>query len=120
MVLRLKVNLFKSSLSGVNLKNDFLEAVVVFLHCTVNLLPIKFLGIMVGVSPRKVKTWKSILDVVRSRLIVWRGKHLSIGGRVVMINYMLNVLPIYTLSFYKVPVNILKELINIQSRFLWG
>ncbi|KAI5432802.1 hypothetical protein KIW84_020202 [Lathyrus oleraceus] len=46
--------------------------------------------------------------------------NLSIGGKVVMINSFLNVLPIFSLSFYKAPIIILKEIVRIRSCFLWG
>lgn len=37
---------------------------------------------------------------VRKKLDKWRGRFLSIGGRVVLINLVLNVIPLYSLSFY--------------------
>lgn len=37
-----------------------------------------------------------------------------------MINSFLNALPIFSLSFYKAPIIILKEIVRIQSCFLWG
>ena len=43
-----------------------------------------------------------------------------ICGRVVLINSVLNVLPIFSLSFYVSLVVILKEIVWIQSNFLWG
>lgn len=42
------------------------------------------------------------------------------GGRVVMINMVLNAIPSQKLYFYKAPVKVLKELIQIQSHFLQG
>lgn len=45
---------------------------------------------------------------------------LSMGGRVVMINAVLNVIPSYMLSFYKVLVKGINQLTQIQSNFLWG
>lgn len=68
MVSGLKVNFFKSSISIVNLKAGFLEATFVFLNCAVSSLPLKFLGIMVGDSPRKVMSWKSVFEVLRKKI----------------------------------------------------
>lgn len=45
---------------------------------------------------------------------------MSLGGRVVLINVVLNVILIYTLSFYKAPKKVLKEIIKIQNNFLWS
>lgn len=48
------------------------------------------------------------------------GRFLSLASRVVLINSVLNTIPIYTLSFYKAPAKVLSEIRHIQSNFLWG
>lgn len=53
-------------------------------------------------------------------LAVWRGKNLSITGRVVLVNAVLNAISIYYLSFYKAPSNVFNEIRSIQSNFLWS
>lgn len=113
MPLGLRVNFFKSSIYGLNLREDFLKAASVFLHCSIGLMPFKFLGIFVGDSPRKAKSWSHVIDNLRNRLSVWRGKYLSLGGKVVLINSVLNALPIFSLLFYKAPIVILKEIVRI-------
>lgn len=116
----LRVNFFKSSIYGLNLREDFLEATSVFLHCSIGLLPFKYLGTFVGDSPRKEKSWSYVIDNLRNRLSVWRGKYLSLGGKGVLINSVLNALPIFSLLFYNASIIILKEIIRIQSNVLWG
>lgn len=37
-----------------------------------------------------------------------------------LINSVLNVIPIYTLSFYKAPSKVVREIRSIQSNFLWN
>lgn len=61
MVSGLRVNFFKSSICGVNLKPEFLEAASALLHCRIHSRPFKFLGIMVGDSMRKSKSWNFFL-----------------------------------------------------------
>lgn len=73
-----------------------------------------------GDSLRKAKTWKFVVEDLMRRLVVLRGRNLSIGGIMVLINSMLNAMPIFTLSFYMAPTNIIKEILKIQSNFLWG
>lgn len=120
MVSGLRINFFKSSICGVNLKPEFLEATSVFLHCGIHSLPFKFLGIMVGDSPRKQKLWKVIVDHLRNRVAMWRGRNLSKGGRVVLFNSMLNDFPIFMFSFCKAHAVIIKEIVQIQSMFILG
>lgn len=64
--------------------------------------------------------WNNVVDNLRRRVAMWKGRNLSVGGRVVLINSVLNMVPIYMLSFYKALVEIIKEIEIIQSNFLWG
>jgi hypothetical protein len=57
---------------------------------------------------------------MKKRLNNWNGRHLSIGGRVSLINSVLSSLPLYFFSFFKAPVCVLKEMVSIQRNFLWG
>lgn len=61
-----------------------------------------------------------MIDKLRKRLSLWQGRHLSMGGRVTLINSVLNSIPLYYLSFYKAPKVVIKSLIKIQRNFLWG
>ncbi|XP_058766611.1 uncharacterized protein LOC131640218 [Vicia villosa] len=105
----------ESILYGINLSDRYLEAASSFLSCEVGSLPFKFLGVRVGDNPRKLSMWKDRLTMLRKRLTVWRGKYLSMAGRVVLINSVLNAIPIYSLSFYKAPKKVLNEVRSIQS-----
>ena len=51
---------------------------------------------------------------------MWSQRHVSFGGRVTLINSILTALPIYFLSFFKIPDKVVDKLVNIQCRFLWG
>src|SRR4051812_15617576 len=64
--------------------------------------------------------WKELISFLKKRLVVWRGKNLSIAGRVVLINAVLNAIPIYSLSFYKALSKVLNDIRSIQSNFLWS
>ncbi|CAL5186226.1 unnamed protein product [Lathyrus oleraceus] len=57
---------------------------------------------------------------LKKRLSGWRGKHLSLGGKVTLLNSVLNNVPIFLLSFFKAPKCVLEEIIKIQRNFLWG
>lgn len=53
----LKVNFFKSKVLGVNMAENILEAASHFLCCSGEKLQFKFLGIRVGVNPRRGDSW---------------------------------------------------------------
>jgi hypothetical protein len=116
----LRVNFFKSCIVGVNLSNDFLGMASNFLNCRIGCTPFKYLGLTVGGNPRSVTTWEPMLNTIRSRLGSWGNKFVSLGGRIVMINAVLSAIPIFYLSFLKMPVKVWREVVKIQRKFLWG
>lgn len=85
----LSVNMLKSKLFGVGIKEQFMQVASVFLNCKSDVLPLKFLGIVVGSNPRRVESWDSIVKQMRSKLESWKGRHLSIGGRFTLVNLVL-------------------------------
>nr|XP_029145814.1 uncharacterized protein LOC114924701 [Arachis hypogaea] len=83
-------------------------------------LPIKYLGIQLGANPRLVKTWKPIVDKVEEKFSLWKAKVLNKAGKLVLIKLVLNSLPVYYLSLYRMPKAVTDKLISLQRRFLWS
>jgi hypothetical protein len=116
----LKVNFSKSCVMGVNVSNDFIRLASVFLNCKVGSVPFKYLGLPVGANPRRASTWEPLLETLRQRLGRWGNKYVSLGGRIVPLNAVLNAIPIFYLSFLKIPLLVWKKVRRIQREFLWG
>jgi hypothetical protein len=116
----LKVNFFKSCLIGINVGDDFMIMGTDFLNCKRGATPFKYLGLPVGANPRKVATWEPLLKVIRGRLGSLGNKHISLGGRIVMINAVLSAIPVFFLSYMKMPLKVWREVVKIQRTFLWG
>nr|KYP44925.1 LINE-1 reverse transcriptase isogeny [Cajanus cajan] len=115
----MKINFHKSCVVGIHSGANFINLATAFLHCKVGELPFKHLSLPLGANPRKLSTWKPMLDGLRKCLSSWKHKHLSIGGRVTLINSVLNAMPIHFLSFFKAPNSVIKEIMAIQRDFLW-
>ncbi|XP_045810014.1 uncharacterized protein LOC123904385 [Trifolium pratense] len=75
----LKVNFYKSKLYGIKLEDNFLRASLAYLHCEVESIPFRFLGIRVGANSRRRATWLPIIESMKKRLCAWNGRNLSIG-----------------------------------------
>ncbi|GAU21795.1 hypothetical protein TSUD_176400 [Trifolium subterraneum] len=114
------VNFYKSNIMGVNVSPEFLGVAEGFLHCRIGSIPFIYLGLPVGLNHRKEVTWQPLLDSLAKRLGVWRNKYVSLGGRVVLLNSVLNSIPIFYLSFMKMSVIVWKKIVQIQRNFLWG
>ena len=72
-----------------------------------------------GVSMRKVSAWNPILQKIQRKLMTWKAKTLPRAGRLVLIKSVLNSLPLYYLSLFKMSKAVTYRIIQIQRRFLW-
>jgi hypothetical protein len=77
-----------------------------FLNCNVGSLPFTYLGLLVGANPWRESTWKPLLESLAKKLGVWRNRFISSGGRVVLLNSVLNSIPNFYLSFLKLPLKV--------------
>jgi len=54
------------------------------------------------------------------RLNSWGNKFLNFDGRIVLLNSVINAIPIFYLSFLRMPVKVWRRLVRIHREFLWG
>lgn len=66
------------------------------------------------------RNWKPVIEIFNNQLSSWKVKKLSFGGRITLINSVLNALPIYYFSLFKAPVGVIETLERIRREFLWG
>nr|XP_025670472.1 uncharacterized protein LOC112770307 [Arachis hypogaea] len=116
----LNINFEKSNFIPINCEQQWTSKMCLLLGCKEQVLPVRYLGISLGANLRLVKTWKPVLDKVEAKLSLWQAKSLNKAGKLVLIKSVLNSLPIYYLSLYKMPKAVAKKLISLQRRFLWS
>ena len=63
--------------------------------------------------------WRKIEESFQKKLSCWKAKYLSYGGRLVLLNSVLNSLPMFTMSFFEIPKGVLKNLDHFKSRFFF-
>ncbi|XP_058759278.1 uncharacterized protein LOC131632555 [Vicia villosa] len=120
LVSGLGINYHKSKLIGINTSTDFLDVVAYVLSCKVEACNFTFLGIPIGANLRKHLTWVPLLNKMKKRLSGWKNHFLNLGGRITLLKSILCAISIFTMSFYKMPSRVVKELTSIQGKFLWG
>jgi hypothetical protein len=69
------------------------------------------------VTKLKNADWNVLLERIEKKLSSSKGKHLSVGGRLVLINSVLISLPMFMMSFFEIPRVILRKLDYLRSRF---
>jgi hypothetical protein len=81
--------------------------------------PFKYLGILMHHKKISNEDWKIIEEKFEKRLSCWKGKLLSYGGHLVLINSVLSSLSLFMLSFYEVPKGDLEKMDFYRSKFFW-
>jgi hypothetical protein len=78
--------------------------------CGVGSLPFRYLRIPIHYRHLLNIEWKPIEDRFEKKLGSWIGKLLSYWDRLVLINSVLTSLPMFLLSFFKIPKGVRKRL----------
>ena len=60
-----------------------------------------------------------LLKKFTGRLTGWAAKHLSIAGRLVLLNAVLSSIPVYYMSCFKLPSWVIEEIDKVRRNFLW-
>jgi len=116
----LVVNYNKSGLLVMGMDEVWGQQAAKVLECSLVQLPMMYLGIPLGASMRKSASWQCIIDKIHKRLQSWKSSCLSRTGRLVLVKAVLNCLPIYYLSLFKLPKKVANDIIRLQRKFLWG
>ena len=113
----LKVNFSKSLLVGINVNGSWLSEAATMLNCKVGTIPFMYLGLPIGGDASRLIFWEPLINRINSRLSGWKSRHLSLGGRLVLLKSVLSSLPVYTLSFFKAPSGIVSSIESILNNF---
>ncbi|GJY14964.1 hypothetical protein Tco_0385386 [Tanacetum coccineum] len=117
---RLKVSLSKTALYGINIDQTQLQQYAQLMGCCVGNFLFEYLGVPIGINLRRISAWHKVIDKFKLKLTGWRGRFLLMAGRIVLLNAILNSLPIHYMSLFKAPVTVIKQLERLRRQFLWG
>lgn len=113
----IKMNLQKTELFAIH--TDLGDQLADLFRCKFAHFPLKYLGLPLHKSKLTKPDWDFLITKFESKLQNWKGQMLSIGGRLTLINSVLSSIPLYTLSIFKVPNYVIKQIDSIRCRFLW-
>ncbi|XP_060668083.1 uncharacterized protein LOC132799665 [Ziziphus jujuba] len=80
----------------------------------------KYLGLPSFIGRRKVELFQSIKEQVWHKLEGWNGKLFSRGGKEIHLKAVIQSIPTYTMSCFKLPKKLIKDLTGLMTRFWWG
>jgi hypothetical protein len=115
----LKINFHKSGIFCFGEAKEVQEEYYSIFGCQCGTYPFKYLGIPMHHKKLSNNDWKIIEQRIKKKLSSWKGKHLSIGGHLVLINLVLTSLVMFMLSFFEVSRGVLEKIDYYRSRFYW-
>lgn len=61
-----------------------------------------------------------VAEAVQKRVSNWKAKMLSMKEKEVLIKAVINALPVYVMSYFKLPITICREITAATANFWWG
>ncbi|XP_058082388.1 uncharacterized protein LOC131230485 [Magnolia sinica] len=115
----LRINMYKSRLLGTNIPSPTLQAYADSMGCKVASFPTHFLGLPLCVGRPLNFMWDKIINKFHRFLASWKCRYLSLGGRLTLIKAALSSLPLFFMSLFRCPAQVLKTMDKIRRDFLW-
>ncbi|GKU86994.1 hypothetical protein SLEP1_g1457 [Rubroshorea leprosula] len=120
LVSGLKINFVKSQLFGLNVSDEWKSKMAHILHCKQGAFPYRYLGVPIGSNIKSIALWKPLIKTFEKKLSQWKGRFLSFGGRITLLNAVLTSLPVFSMSVHLLPRGLILSLDKIRRNFLWG
>ncbi|XP_059070450.1 uncharacterized protein LOC131860099 [Cryptomeria japonica] len=90
-----------------------------FLGIKIAELLMKYLGIRIDKGFRQTHIWDDVHHSCEAKSLLRKNHWLSQAGRLTMVQSVLSVIHVYSMSCYKLPHSIGKKLDNLLRKFIW-
>ena len=77
----------------------------------------KYLGLPPIIGRGKKQAFMEIKQKIANKLQGWKGKLLSQAGKEILIKFVAQAIPVYTMSVFRLPDNLGKEINSMVGRF---
>jgi hypothetical protein len=115
----LKINFHKSEVFCYGKEKEGEGRYTRLFGCSCGGLPFRYLGIPMHHRRLTIGDWKTVEAKFEKKLSSRKGKLMSVGGRLVLINSVLTSLAMFMMSFFEVPKGVLEKIDYFRLRFFW-
>ncbi|KAK9933800.1 hypothetical protein M0R45_020975 [Rubus argutus] len=116
-----KINFQKSAMSfNPNIETDFREYLSAFLGIPIVDFRETYLGLPTLAGKRKRSLFKVVRDRIWQKVNSYKEKLFSQAGKEILLKSVVQVIPSYSMSVFRMPVSLGHELSSFSARFWWG
>ena len=112
------VNTDKSNVYFFNVNNATQAFLARTLGFNIGTFPMKYLGVPLSITPLRIADWKDLITKMEKKLHNWAFRVLNAPGRLILLKYVLQSIPIYQLSGRTISKSICNHLVNMFKKFL--
>ncbi|KAL2937830.1 hypothetical protein RDABS01_021279 [Bienertia sinuspersici] len=80
----------------------------------------KYLGVPTILGRSKKVIFESLLERIRKKIRGWKEQFLSRAGKEVLLKSVIQAIPTYIMSMYKIPVEVIGKMKAAMANFWWG
>ena len=80
----------------------------------------KYLGLPEQFGNKKSEMFTYIIEKVKSVTQSWKQRHLSTGGKEVLLKSIVLAMPIFSMNVFRLPKEVCEEINSILAKFWWG
>ncbi|KAL0406227.1 UNVERIFIED_CONTAM: putative mitochondrial protein [Sesamum latifolium] len=115
-----EINLEKSSIViSRNIRAENQRRLATILGVQITVKHEKYLGLPAVAGRSRSELFQSVKDRIWARIDGWNSKLLSQAGRAVLVKSVLQSIPTYLMSCFRMPDYVLEEVERISAKFLW-
>lgn len=116
----MRINFHKSEVIPMNLSDGQIQEVSHILSCPVGAFPMKYLGVPLHFDKLRKEDIQPLIDKILKRIAGWRGRLLSLSGKLVLIKTCLASIPVYLMSVIKFPSWAITLINSQMAHCLWS
>lgn len=90
------------------------------LGCTQTDFPMTYLGMPLSIAKPLKEAFLPLIEKVERKLEGWKGKMISQGGQLQLVQSVLSIIPVYHMSCFYLPQWVIQRLDKIRRTFLWA
>ncbi|WMV41678.1 hypothetical protein MTR67_035063 [Solanum verrucosum] len=82
-------------------------------------LPTIYLSMPLGGKSKSIGIWNGVIEKCEKKLTNWKSQYLSRGGRLTMVNSVLDAIPAYMMFVFPAPDNVIQRIDALRRSFFW-